>query len=106
MKPEEVTHISDLIRGLFDERDRNTATVIKLTVNGKIDSIKKSFDDYIEIDKAWKAEDQKWKEGVEPMKLAYINTNWLWDLFIKVLKFFGMLGAATAAIYFLKGKLD
>jgi len=95
MKPEEVTHISELIK-----------SVIQVTVNGKIDAMRNSFDDYIEIDKAWKEEDKKWKEGVEPMKLAYINTNWLWDLFIKTLKFFGVLGAATAAIYFLKGKLD
>ena len=94
MKQEEVTHISELIK-----------SVIQVTVNGKIDAMRHSFDDYIEIDKAWKEEDKKWKDSVEPIKLAYTNTNWLWNLFIKTLKFFGVLGGAAAAIYFLKSKI-
>jgi len=116
MKPEEVT----LMKAFFEEQNKTVALTIQVTVNGKIDSMKKDlidmkndlvsmkggFEGYVEVDTAWKEKHKEWQDSVEPMKIAYINTNWLWDLFIKILKFLGMLGAATAAIYFLKGKLD
>lgn len=80
-----------------EEIKEHLEEVVKQTVNGKIDAIQKRLDDYIKADEAWKVR-------AEPVVKAFENTNWLFKLFVGLLKVIAAVGAAGTAFFFIKEK--
>ena len=73
-----------------EEMQAHVSLTIEKVVNGKINDLSTKINNYIIADTAWKVR-------AEPVIKAFENTNWLWRLFVSVLKFTALLGAAGGA---------
>lgn len=82
-----------------DEMKEHVAETIELVVNGQIRNIDTTLKNYIK-------EDTAWKETMEPVRKAFNNTSWLWNIFIGFLKTIGLLGTAGAAILLIRSFLN
>lgn len=74
---------------------------INISVNGKIDGLRREFKEYIMLDTAWKEEDRQWKKRATPAVSLVNNTTfyskWFGKTFIAVIKFVILMGALFGA---------
>lgn len=61
----------------------------------EIKSLKKSFDNYVIDDLAWKKQEH---ERTDPVVSAFANSSWMLNLFVKFVKIVGALAGAVLAV--------
>ena len=81
-----------------DEMKEYTASVIRITVNGKIDNIDKKLSDYIKTDTAWKVEAQ-------PVINMGKNINGFGKISKVILSLMVAIGSAWGLIEWISGKI-
>jgi hypothetical protein len=96
MEDRQLKRIEDILAGFKADFKLDAEVVIEnkieSTVNGKIRLLTSKLDDYIELDKAWKAEDMAWKDQAQPVVSTYKNLRWLLsDFALGGLKVLGLI---------------
>lgn len=80
---------------LKSELKSHVEDTIRVVVNGKIDSLRKDFSNYV-------ADDMQWKEEAQPLVDAFKGGSWFIKSSSSILKFVILVGTAIGSIIVIK----